>query len=322
MASGTPISPQAQAVLDGRHAMGVPPTWQQSPAEARAGFAPVRELIGPGPAVESVRDISIPGRAGPIPARVYSPVPDGDSPATVVYYHGGGWVIGSVEDWDAMVRALAVAAGCTTVSIDYRLAPEHLFPAATDDCFDAYAWVAGVLGAGKPAVVAGDSAGGNLAAVTSLRALHSGGTVPLPAFQALIYPVVDHDLDRKSYHEHDGTEFILNRRDMAWFWDQYAPDEAARNNPYASPLRAPSLAGLPPAWVLTAEHDPLRDEGFAYVEKLSAAGVPVTHRHYGAQIHGFTTLVNVMEDADHAVAEAGAAIRQAVTGTAVTSPGA
>jgi acetyl esterase len=128
----------------------------------------------------------------------------------------------------------------------------------------------------------------------------------------LIYPVTDCDLDRKSYHELGGTEFILNRGDMAWFWDQYAPDDATRRNPYASPLRAPSLHGLPPAYVLTAEHDPLRDEGFDYVERLSAAGVPVRHRHYGEQIHGFVTFVNVMEDADRALAEAGAAIREAI----------
>jgi acetyl esterase len=128
----------------------------------------------------------------------------------------------------------------------------------------------------------------------------------------LIYPVVDCDLDRKSYHEYGGTEFIVNRPDMEWFWDQYAPDEATRRNPYASPMRAPSLAGLPPAYVVTAEHDPLRDEGFAYVERLTAAGVPVNHRHYGSQIHGFYTMVNVMDDADRAVADTGRAIREAV----------
>jgi acetyl esterase len=310
VASGTPVSPQAQAVLDGRHAAGVPPVWRQTPSEARAGFAPVREMIGPGPSMHAVRDVLVPGRAGPVPVRVYSPVPEADSPGVVVYYHGGGWVIGSVDDWDACVRALAAASGCTTVSVDYRLAPEHRFPAATDDCYDAYLWAcsaSGLGGAGKTVVVAGDSAGGNLAAVTCLRALHDGAV--LPALQVLIYPVVDCDLDRTSYREHDGTDFILNRADMAWFWDQYAPGDAARHNPYASPLRAPSLAGLPPAWVLTAEHDPLRDEGYAYAERLSAAGVAVEHRHYGAQIHGFVTMVNIMDDADRAVADAGAAIR-------------
>jgi acetyl esterase len=302
------INPQAQAVLDGRRAAGAPPAWQLTAEENRAGFGPVRELIGPGPFVASVRDVLIPGQAGNIPARVYEPGPD--SPATVVYYHGGGWVIGSVDDWDAVCRALAVASGCTLVSVDYRLAPEHVFPAAADDAYDAFAWARSQIGAGRPMVVAGDSAGGNLAAVTAQRALHNGGLSPV--LQVLIYPVVDCDLDRKSYHEYGGTDFIVNRPDMEWFWNQYAPDEATRRNPYASPMRAPSLAGLPPAYVVTAEHDPLRDEGFAYVERLSAAGVPVNHRHYGSQIHGFYTMVNVMDDADRAVADTGRAIREAV----------
>ena len=302
------VNPQAQMVLDGRAAAGVPPTWEQTPSQVREGFGPVRELIGPGPQVALVRDISIPGQAGKIPARVYSPV--ADPPGTVVFYHGGGWVIGSVDDWDAVARALAVASGCSLVSVDYRLAPEHRFPAATDDSFDALVWVAASLAGGRPLVVAGDSAGGNLAAVSALRARDAGG--PALALQVLIYPVTDHDLDRPSYHAYDGSDFIVNRRDMAWFWDHYAPDVASRSNPYASPLRATDLSGLPPAYVLTDEHDPLRDEGYAYVDRLRAAGVPVENRHYGEQIHGFYTMVNVMDDADKAVAETGAAIRAAV----------
>ncbi len=305
-----PVNPQAQQVLDGRAAAGVPPTWEQTPDEVRAGFAPVREMIGPGPSVASVRDITIPGQAGGIPARVYSPV--ADPPGTVIYYHGGGWVLGSVDDWDAVSRALAVASGCTLVSVDYRLAPEHVFPAAADDAYDAFVWVASSLAGGRPLAVAGDSAGGNLAAVVAQRARDASG--PALALQVLIYPVTDHDLSLPSYREYDGTEFILNRRDMQWFWDQYAPDTAARSNPYASPLRATSLSGLAPAFVLTAGHDPLRDEGLAYAERLRAAGVPVEYRHYGTQIHGFFTLVNVIDDADKAVAEAGAAIQAAVGG--------
>ncbi len=302
------VNPQAREVLDGRKAAGAPAAWEQTPSQLRQGFAPVREMIGPGPEVASVRDIEITGQAGAIPARVYEPVPD--PPATVVYYHGGGWVIGSVDDWDAVTRALAVASGCRLVSVDYRLAPEHLFPAAVDDAFDALAWVASSLADGKPVVVAGDSAGGNLAAVAALRARDSSG--PALAMQLLVYPVTDHDVDRPSYRSYDGTEFIVNRGDMVWFWDQYTPDPAARSNPYACPLRATDLSGLPPAYVVTAEHDPLRDEGFAYAGRLRAAGVPVEHRHYGTQIHGFFTMVNVLDDADKAVAEAGSAIRAAV----------
>ena len=304
------IHPQAQQLLDGKAASGAPPTWESTPEEVRAGVALNRELIGPGPQLASVRDIVIPGQAGGIPARVYSPAPD--APGVVVYYHGGGWVIGSIDDWDASCRALAVASGCDLVSVDYRLAPEHVFPAAVDDAYAALVWVASSLADGRPVVVAGDSAGGNLAAVAALRARDSGG--PALAMQLLVYPVTDHDLDRKSYHQYDGTEFILNRRDMAWFWDLYAPDPAARANPYASPLRATDLAGLPPAYVITAEHDPLRDEGFAYADRLRAARVPVEHRHYGSEIHAFFTFVNVLDDADKAVTEAGAAIRAAVKG--------
>jgi acetyl esterase len=304
------VNPQAREVLDGRAAAGVPPTWEQTPSQVREGFAPVREAIGPGPEVASVRDIEIPVQAGGIHARVYEPVTD--PPGTVVYYHGGGWVLGSVDDWDAVTRALAVASGCRLVSVDYRLAPEHRFPAAVDDAYDALAWVGSSLADGQPLVVAGDSAGGNLAAVAALRARDTSG--PALALQVLVYPVTDHDVDRPSYRSYDGREFIVNRGDMVWFWDHYAPDAAARSNPYASPLRAPDLSGLPAAYMVTAEHDPLRDEGFAYADRLRAARVPVEHRHYGSQIHGFFTMVNVLDDADKAVAETGLAIRGAVGG--------
>ncbi|HWG00345.1 MAG TPA: alpha/beta hydrolase, partial [Trebonia sp.] len=293
-----------------RAAAGLPPTWERTAAEVRADVAAARAAAGPGPEVASVRDILIPGRDGGIPARVYEPA--ADPPGVVVYYHGGGWVVGSVDGWDAACRALAVAAGCTVVSVGYRLAPEHRFPAAADDAYDAAAWAAGPgLAAGRPLVVAGDSAGGNLAAVTALRSRDTGR--PACVLQVLVYPVTDHDLDRHSYRVYDGTEFIVNRRDMEWYWNHYVPDVAARANPYASPLRAPDLSGLPPALLITAEHDPLRDEGFAYADRLRDARVPVEHRHYGSQIHGFFTMVNDMEDADAAVAGAGHAIRAAVT---------
>jgi acetyl esterase len=305
-----PVHPQARQLLAARAAAGAPPTWELTPSDARQGFAATRSLIGPGPAVARVRDVVIGGQSNGIPARVYDPGPD--APGVVVYYHGGGWVIGSVDGWDPVCRALAVSSGCRLVSVDYRLAPEHRFPAAADDAYDAFCWVSSELAPRGPVVLAGDSAGGNLAAVTALRARDASG--PTAALQVLVYPVTDHDFDRPSYHGYDGTEFIVNRRDMLWFWDHYAPDPAARSNPYASPLRAADLSGLPPAYLVTAEHDPLRDEGFAYAGRLSAARVPVEHRHYGSQIHGFFTLVNVLDDADKAVADAGAAIRAAVKG--------
>jgi acetyl esterase len=219
---------------------------------------------------------------------------------------------------------LAVSSGCDVVSVDYRLAPEHVFPAAADDAFDALLWVASPdgLAAGRPIVVGGDSAGGNLSLVAALRARDAGG--PALALQLLVYPVADSDLDRRSYIEYDGDEFIVNRGDMVWFWDHYAPDPAVRVNPYASPLRAGDLSGLPPAYMITAEHDPLRDEGFECAERLRAARVPVEHRHFGSQIHGFFMFVNLLDDADRAVADAGLAIRAAVdaaVAAAVSEPG-
>jgi acetyl esterase len=309
---GATVHPQAQQILDAKAAAGVPPLWELSPDEARAGVDANAAVIGAGPDVASVRDIVVPSQAGEMKARVYSPA--AGAPGVIVYYHGGGWVVGSLDGWDASCRALAVASGCDVVSVDYRLAPEHIFPAAADDAFDALVWVASGgpdgLAAGRPVVVAGDSAGGNLAAVCAQRARDAGG--PALAMQLLVYPVTDCDLERRSYLEYDGDELILNRRDMVWFWDHYAPDPAARVNPYASPLRAPDLSGLPPAYVITAEHDPLRQEGFEYAERLRAARVAVEHRHFGSQIHAFFTFVNVLDDADKAVADAGAAIRAAV----------
>jgi acetyl esterase len=304
------VHQQAQQILDGKAAAGAPPLWELSPDEARAGVEANISIIPAGPDVESVRAFVIPAQAGGIPARLYSP--SASAPGVVIYFHGGGWVVGSLDSWDPAVRALAVATGCDVLSVDYRLAPEHPFPAAADDAYDALLWTTGPggLAGERPVVVAGDSAGGNLAAVSALRARDCGG--PPIALQVLVYPVVDCDLNRRSYLEYDGDELILNRRDMAWFWDQYAPDPAARVDSYASPLRAADLSGLPPAYVVTAEHDPLRDEGFAYARRLRDAGVPVEHRHYGSQIHAFFTFTGVLDDADKAVADAGQAIRLAV----------
>jgi acetyl esterase len=309
---GVSVHPQAQQVLDGKAAAGAPPLWELSPDEGRAMVDANGSMIPAGPDLESVRDIVIPSQAGGMPARVYSP--SSSAPGLVLYFHGGGWVVGSLDGWDASVRGLAAASGCDVVSVDYRLAPEHVFPAAADDACDALEWAASAAGlaGGRPIVVAGDSAGGNLATVSALRARDSGG--PPIALQVLVYPVVDCDLDRRSYREYDGDELIVNRRDMIWFWDHYAPDPGTRVNPYASPLRASSLSGLPPVYLVTAEHDPLREEGFAYADRLRAERVPVDHRHFGSQIHGFFTFTGMLDDADKAVAEAGSAIRAAVEG--------
>ena len=300
---------ETQRLLDLLANSGAPPLTELSPEEARQAPGILMELVGagPGPDVASVRDVEIPGSAGSISARIYDPV--ADPAGTVVYYHGGGWVFGSLDDFDAVCRTLAVASDARLVSVDYRLAPEHRFPAAAEDAYAALQWVAGQHPSG-PIVVAGDSAGGNLAAVAALRARDEGG--PRIALQLLVYPVVDCDLGRPSYVEYTDTTLLLNAAEMAWFWDHYLPDEAERTHPYASPIRAASFEGLPPAYVVVAGHDPLRDEGLAYVAALEAAGVPVTLRRHDDQIHAFFVFVGALESADRAIADAGAAIRDAI----------
>jgi acetyl esterase len=300
------LHPDARHFLDVVAEAGAPPLTTMTPDEAREGSAFFVDLIGAGPGVAVVKDIEIPGPSGAIPARVYKPVPD--PVGTVVYYHGGGWVLGCLDEFDAVCQALAVASGARVVSVDYRLAPEHRFPAAVDDAFAALVQVAD-RHPGESIVVAGDSAGGNLAAVSALRARDAGG--PEIALQVLVYPVVDCDFTRPSYVECSGSDLFLNTAEMVWFWDHYAPDEAEREHPYASPIRASDLEGLPRAYVVVAQHDPLRDEGLAYAAALESAGVPVTVARYDDQIHAFFWLVNVMETADRAVVEAGAAIRDA-----------
>ena len=307
------LHPDARQFLDVVAESGAPPLTSMTPVEAREGSAFFVDLIGAGPEVAAVKDIEIPGPSGAIPARVYKPVPD--PVGTVVYYHGGGWVLGCLDEFDAVCQALAVASGARVVSVDYRLAPEHRFPAAADDAFAALVRVA-EKHPGQPIVVAGDSAGGNLAAVSALRAREAGG--PEIALQVLVYPVVDCDLTRPSYVECSGSDLFLNTAEVVWFWDHYAPDQAEREHPYASPIRA-DLAGLPPAYVVVAQHDPLRDEGLAYAAALESAGVPVTVARYDDQIHAFFWLVNVMESADRAVAEAGTAIRDALAAKASAS---
>src|SRR5690349_1549625 len=239
-----------------------------TPAAARADAAGLAALIGRGPDVAGVHDVAI----GPIPARVYAPE---DPQATVVWFHGGGWVIGGLHTHDAMCRTLANAAQARVVSVAYRLAPEHRFPTALEDAWTALRWVAATYPE-APLVVGGDSAGGNLAAVCALRARDRGG--PALALQVLVYPITDHDLATRSYRERgDGPS--LTRRAMEWFWDQYVPDPAQRANPEVSPLRAVDLSGLPPAVLVSAEHDPLLDEGRAYAQRLRDAGVAVTVHH-------------------------------------------
>jgi acetyl esterase len=232
----------------------------------------------------------------------------------MVYFHGGGWVLGNIESHEGICRALANAAGVTVVSVGYRLAPEHKFPAAALDAYAALMWAAASaqeLGADPTrVVVAGDSAGGNLAAVACLMARDHRG--PSVAYQVLIYPVIDFNLERPSYQE-CAEGFFLTRAEMAWYWDHYVPSANDRRHPYASPCQSADLGGLPPALVITAEFDVLRDEGEDYAHQLQAASVPVTLRRYEGMIHGFVRRYPFFDKGKAAIEEIGREVRAATS---------
>lgn len=272
---------------------GMKPLHEMTPDEARGLGGLLRDMYGPGPALPHVADEAVPVDGGQIPVRVLSP---SETPrAVIVYYHGGGWVIGTLDEFDTLGRKLAERTGAAVVLVDYRLAPEHRHPVAADDAWSALCWVdthlERIAGTRVPLIVAGDSAGGNLSAIVAQRARAEGG--PEIDLQVLVYPVTDADLDTASYRDPE-NQLMLTRDSMIWFWNHYAPDTASRKNPDASPLQAPDLSGLPPAVVLTAEHDVLRDEGEAYADRLEQAGVPVRRRRFAGQMHGFFTMVNVL----------------------------
>jgi len=272
---------------------GDKPLHEMTLEEARGFTAALRELIGPGPDVKKSYDVAVPTPDGHnITVRVL--VPEGEIRALVVYYHGGGWVIGNIDEFDSLARTLANGLNAAVVNVDYRLAPEHPYPAAADDAWTALQWAnthtTEIVGGAVPLVVMGDSAGGNLSAVVAQKAKAAGLK---PASQVLIYPVTDANLDTGSYTDPE-NQLLLTREAMVWFWNHYAPDPASRLNPDASPIRAADLTGLAPAIVLTAEHDPLRDEGEAYADRLREAGVPVEHRRFSGQMHAFFTLVNLL----------------------------
>jgi acetyl esterase len=273
---------------------GAKPLHELTPEEARGFNAALRDLLGPGPEVRKAYDeqVATPD-SGHITVRVL--VPDGEVRALVVYYHGGGWVIGNIEESDHLTRELANALRAAVVNVDYRLAPEHRYPTAADDAWTALRWASEhmteIAGTVVPLVVMGDSAGGNLSAVVAQKARDAGG--PEIASQVLVYPVTDADLDNDTYTDPD-NQLLLTRESMVWFWDHYAPDLVSRLNADASPNRAADLTGLAPAIVLTAEHDPLRAEGEAYAERLRDAGVPVELRRFHGQMHGFFTMVGLL----------------------------
>lgn len=278
------------------------PLHEMTPQEAREFGAVLREYVGPGPAMASVRDEVLHSADG-AQFRVRVLVPACTVRAIVVYYHGGGWVLGDIDEYDALARTIAASLGAAVVNVDYRLAPEHRYPAAADDAWTALEWASRqtteMAGHPVPLIVMGDSAGGNLSAVVAQRASKSGGP-PIDS-QVLIYPVTDADLENEAYSDPE-NQLMLTREAMVWFWDHYAPDPASRRNPDASPLQADDLTGLPPAIVLTAEHDVLRQEGEAYARRLSDAGVPVTHRRFAGQMHGFFTMLGILPASAEAIA--------------------
>jgi acetyl esterase len=298
---------EVQMFLAAAAEAGQPPLHTLTPAEARKQSSQIRELIGDGPEVDVVTELTIPVTGAEIAARLYEPA---GADATIVWLHGGGWVIADLESHDAMCRLLANHSGCAVVSVDYRLAPEHPFPTPLDDCWEALQWVSRERG-DAPLIVGGDSAGGNMAAVCAVRARDRGG--PALALQVLIYPVTDLDLQTASYREFGGGDYFLSSAEMAWFADHYVPDPARRADPEVSPLRTLNLAGVAPAIVLTAEYDPLRDEGLAYAARLREAGVPVTVHEYDGMIHAFFSFVSIFERGNEAVAEVAGDIRAALS---------
>ena len=310
------LHPQTRALLDLIEQRKVPPTHTLSVADARAYYRDRRSVTQPAPPeVALVRELQASGPAGPIPLRLYRPMGSSDSALlpVLVYYHGGGWVIGDLDTHDSLCRALANEAGCAVVAVDYRLSPEHRFPAAVDDAIAATHWVRAhaaelKLDASRLAV-GGDSAGGNLATVVSIAARDSGD-LPI-RFQLLIYPGTDQRRGAPS-HTTNGQGYLLTADTIAYFVGHYIPDTAQYQDWRASPLLHTDLSKLPPALVLTAGYDPLRDEGAAYAEALTAAGNRASYVCFERQIHGFITMGKVLDEANAAVTMCAAELRRAL----------
>jgi acetyl esterase len=302
------LDPDAAAVYKAFQEAGRPPYESGTAIEARAMYLAARAVSNPEPPeLESAKALSIPAPHGAIPARIYTPKTlrktNGLAPS-LVFYHGGGWVIGDLDSHDVVCRKLAHEGELIVVSIDYRLAPEHKFPAAADDAISAAKWVASNardLGIDATRLmVGGDSAGGNLAAVVALAARDGDG--PKLAGQVLIYPATDFAMKHSSHSEPE-TSILLTHSVIKWFCNHYLNGPADIDNWKASPLRAQTLAGLPPAYVLTAGADPLRDEGDEYAARLKEAGVPVTYKHFPGQFHGFFTMGKLLQQANVAASD-------------------
>ena len=291
-----PLHPQAEALRAQRSRSGAPPLYTLSLEQARAAdLADIRAAGGAPEPVAAVEELDIPGPGGPLRLRLHRPHRDRPLPA-LVYFFGGGWTLGTLDTCDAICRRLANAADCVTVSVGYRLAPEHPFPAAVHDCVAATRWIAdraAELGVRADRLaVGGDSAGGNLAAAVTLALRGPDG--PALRHQLLVYPNTQHGADTPSLREHDDP-LLFNRRSVEWYWNHYLADPAHGGDPLASPLRADDLSGLPSATVLTAEYDPLRDEGEQYAQALRAAGVPVAARRWDGVPHGFFAMAGSLD---------------------------
>ena len=296
---------------------GVPPLGTLPPVEARAASLARRVPPRRPEAVHHVEDRVIRGPAGDLPVRIYRPSDERGLPL-LVWFHGGGWVIGDLGTVDLSLRKIANGARCVVVSVDYRLAPEHCFPAAVEDAFAATCWAAenvSDLGADADRLaVGGESAGGNLAAVVAQLARNAGA--PRISHQTLVYPVTNHDFSTPSYTE-NAEGYLLTRQAMDWFWSHYLGPEGDGSDWRTSPLRAESLAGLPPAHILTMEFDPLRDEGEAYAARLREAGVPVVLSRYDGAIHGSFTMPELLDDGARAVDEVALQLRAVFEGSPV-----
>jgi len=286
------------------------PFWQSTPEAARSGPMLMQILFGDPPAVQRVEDFTIPSSGGfALPVRLY--VPSDKPKGLIVYFHGGGWVIGTVAAYHPFTATLAQRTGCAVLSVDYRLAPENPFPAPLEDAQAAFTWAAtqaeGKIGMRPPVVVAmGDSAGGTLATVAS-RLHNEAGTLQKIDLQVLAYPVTGNDFETGSYHEFaEGN--LLTRNDMKWFWNHYLPDAAKRTDPNASPLHAKDLSKVPPGIIVTAGRDPLRDEGEAYGRRLQDAGVATEVVRGEGLVHGFLSMINYAPSAGRAFEKMVAAI--------------
>ena len=301
-----PLNPQVQAVL-AAFAEFPPVDYTAITPELLRETSDRPMQVGPPPAVAKVEDLTITLDGRALPARLYVPEGAGARPGLTLFYHGGGWVIGTLETHDGTARALANASGHAVLSIGYRLAPEHRYPAAVGDCYDALVWAHGnaaALGIDPDRLaVAGDSAGANLAAAVAILARDRTG--PSLRHQMLAYPVADADFSRASYVENGTGEYFLGADMMRWFWDQYLGDTPVDSAPLAAILRQPDLSGLPQATVITAQYDPLRDEGMAYAQRLRDAGVDVDAAIADGMIHGFLSMFEAVPDANVWIERAG-----------------